>query len=181
MCVGKKFSKCFQKEKKKEACYLSFHCSRSNPDPFVFVLSFALPFAQTLNAVWHREIPHLPLLQHPSVHGSVILPEWHVFTWILLSVSFYRTPMFVYDLSTAVGDVAWSPYSSTVFAAVTTDGQVREWEQHCSDLSWEKVRGDQGWSWEWASPIQAKCIREPPAGTHPLLCFPAFGIHIPGH
>lgn len=43
--------------------------------------------------------------------------------------------MFVYDLGTAVGDVAWSAYSSTVFAAVTIDGQVRGWEQHCSDSS----------------------------------------------
>ncbi|KFQ29048.1 Dynein intermediate chain 1, axonemal, partial [Mesitornis unicolor] len=34
-----------------------------------------------------------------------------------------KTPMFVYDLRSAVGDVAWSPYSSTVFAAVTTDGK----------------------------------------------------------
>lgn len=32
--------------------------------------------------------------------------------------------MFIYDLNAAVGDVAWAPYSSTVFAAVTTDGKV---------------------------------------------------------
>lgn len=35
-----------------------------------------------------------------------------------------RTPMFIYDLNSAVGDVAWAPYSSTVFAAVTTNGKV---------------------------------------------------------
>mmetsp|Transcript_32575 Transcript_32575/g.68390 ORF Transcript_32575/g.68390 Transcript_32575/m.68390 type:complete len:722 (-) Transcript_32575:752-2917(-) len=29
-----------------------------------------------------------------------------------------------FDLGNAVGDVCWSPYSSTVFAAVTTDGKV---------------------------------------------------------
>ena len=29
-----------------------------------------------------------------------------------------------FDLNNAVGDVAWAPYSSTVFAAVTTDGKV---------------------------------------------------------
>ena len=29
-----------------------------------------------------------------------------------------------FDLGNAVGDVAWSPYSSTVFAAVTSDGKV---------------------------------------------------------
>lgn len=32
--------------------------------------------------------------------------------------------MFTFDLNADVGDVAWSPYSSTVFAAVTTDGKV---------------------------------------------------------
>ncbi|NXD84116.1 DNAI1 protein, partial [Halcyon senegalensis] len=44
-----------------------------------------------------------------------------------------KTPMFIYDLSSAVGDVAWSPYSSTVFAAVTTDGKA-----HVFDLSINK-------------------------------------------
>lgn len=37
---------------------------------------------------------------------------------------FSSTPMFTFDLNAAVGDVAWAPYSSTVFAAVTTDGTV---------------------------------------------------------
>lgn len=32
--------------------------------------------------------------------------------------------MFTFDLNSAVGDVAWAPYSSTVFAAVTADGKV---------------------------------------------------------
>ncbi|NWT53989.1 DNAI1 protein, partial [Erythrocercus mccallii] len=45
-----------------------------------------------------------------------------------------KTPMFVYDLGTAVGDVAWSPYSSTVFAAVTIDGQA-----HVFDLNVNKL------------------------------------------
>uniref|UniRef100_A0A8C0AP41 Dynein axonemal intermediate chain 1 n=1 Tax=Buteo japonicus TaxID=224669 RepID=A0A8C0AP41_9AVES len=44
-----------------------------------------------------------------------------------------KTPMFIYDLNSAVGDVAWSPYSSTVFAAVTTDGKA-----HVFDLSINK-------------------------------------------
>ncbi|NXS62389.1 DNAI1 protein, partial [Brachypteracias leptosomus] len=44
-----------------------------------------------------------------------------------------KTPMFIFDLSSAVGDVAWSPYSSTVFAAVTTDGKA-----HVYDLSINK-------------------------------------------
>ena len=33
--------------------------------------------------------------------------------------------MFTFDLNSSVGDVAWAPYSSTVFAAVTADGKVR--------------------------------------------------------
>ncbi|KAL4609485.1 dynein intermediate chain 1, axonemal-like [Arapaima gigas] len=44
-----------------------------------------------------------------------------------------RTPMFTFDLNSAVGDVAWSPYSSTVFAAVTADGKV-----HVFDLNINK-------------------------------------------
>ena len=30
----------------------------------------------------------------------------------------------MYDLGSQVGDVAWAPYSSTVFAAVTLDGEL---------------------------------------------------------
>ena len=41
--------------------------------------------------------------------------------------------MFVFDLNSAVGDVAWAPYSSTVFAAATADGKV-----HVFDLSQNK-------------------------------------------
>uniref|UniRef100_A0A8C8S6H7 Dynein axonemal intermediate chain 1 n=1 Tax=Pelusios castaneus TaxID=367368 RepID=A0A8C8S6H7_9SAUR len=44
-----------------------------------------------------------------------------------------KTPMFIFDLNSAVGDVAWAPYSSTVFAAVTTDGKA-----HVFDLSINK-------------------------------------------
>lgn len=46
LCVlGRSFQNAFRK---KETCYLSPYYSRSNPDPFVLVLSFALPLAQTL-------------------------------------------------------------------------------------------------------------------------------------
>merc|ERR1711865_952871 len=38
-----------------------------------------------------------------------------------------------FDLNMAVGDVAWAPYSSTVFAAVTSDGKV-----HVYDLNVNK-------------------------------------------
>ncbi|CAH8479900.1 unnamed protein product [Schistosoma turkestanicum] len=43
------------------------------------------------------------------------------------------TPMFTFDLGSPVGDVAWAPYSSTVFAAVTADGRV-----HVYDISINK-------------------------------------------
>merc|ERR1711998_597098 len=42
-------------------------------------------------------------------------------------------PIMSFDLSHSVGDVAWSPYSSTVFAAVTSDGKV-----HVYDLAENK-------------------------------------------
>ena len=38
--------------------------------------------------------------------------------------------MFQFDLNAEVSDVAWAPYSSTVFAAVTVDGNV-----HFYDIS----------------------------------------------
>jgi len=42
-------------------------------------------------------------------------------------------PVLSFDLRNAVGDVAWAPYSSTVFAAVTSDGKV-----HVFDLAENK-------------------------------------------
>jgi hypothetical protein len=41
-----------------------------------------------------------------------------------MSFALQRDPLFTYDLGSAVGDIAWAPYSSTVFAAVTADGKV---------------------------------------------------------
>ena len=43
-----------------------------------------------------------------------------------MTVASHREPMFSYDLNCPVGDVVWSPYASTVFAAVTTDGKVNK-------------------------------------------------------
>ena len=37
---------------------------------------------------------------------------------------FHRDPMFTFDLNSVVGGVAWAPYCSTVFAAVTAEGKV---------------------------------------------------------
>jgi dynein intermediate chain 1 len=33
-------------------------------------------------------------------------------------------PLMTFDLNGSVGDIAWAPYSSTVFAAVTAEGKV---------------------------------------------------------
>ena len=41
----------------------------------------------------------------------------------------------MFDLHSQVGDLAWAPYSSTVFAVVTVDGKV-----HVFDLSVEKYK-----------------------------------------
>ncbi|KAJ8392790.1 hypothetical protein AAFF_G00072740 [Aldrovandia affinis] len=65
---------------------------------------------------------------HPKVFISCS-SDWTVKIWDHT----IKTPMFTFDLNSAVGDVAWSPYSSTVFAAVTTDGKV-----HVFDLSINK-------------------------------------------
>ncbi|XP_030623882.1 dynein, axonemal, intermediate chain 1, paralog 2 [Chanos chanos] len=65
---------------------------------------------------------------HPKVFISCS-SDWTVKIWDHT----IKNPMFTFDLNAAVGDVAWSPYSSTVFAAVTTDGKV-----HVFDLSVNK-------------------------------------------
>lgn len=41
-----------------------------------------------------------------------------------------KKPLFTFDLNNSVGDVAWAPYSSTVFAAVTADGKVFVYDLH---------------------------------------------------
>ncbi|KAF7696719.1 dynein, axonemal, intermediate chain 1, paralog 2 [Silurus meridionalis] len=65
---------------------------------------------------------------HPKVFISCS-SDWTVKIWDHTITN----PMFTFNLNTAVSDVAWSPYSSTVFAAVTTDGKV-----HVFDLSINK-------------------------------------------
>ncbi|KAM3877528.1 dynein, axonemal, intermediate chain 1, paralog 2 [Diretmus argenteus] len=62
---------------------------------------------------------------HPKVFISCSF-DWTVKIWDHT----INTPMFTFDLNAAVGDVAWSPYSSTVFAAVTTDGKVHVFDLH---------------------------------------------------
>ncbi|NWV64684.1 DNAI1 protein, partial [Malurus elegans] len=70
------------------------------------------------------EAHHMPVdsLSWSPFHLKVFIScssDWTVKIWDHT----IKTPMFVYDLGTAVGDVAWSTYSSTVFAAVTIDGK----------------------------------------------------------
>ena len=52
---------------------------------------------------------------HPRVFISCSA-DWTVKIWD----HNYPTPILSFDLGNAVGDVAWAPYSSTVFAAVNT-------------------------------------------------------------
>ncbi|XP_060934016.1 dynein intermediate chain 2, ciliary-like [Limanda limanda] len=65
---------------------------------------------------------------HPKVFISSSL-DWTVKVWNHT----FNSPLLTFDLNAAVGDVSWSPSSSTVFGAVTADGKV-----HVYDLSINK-------------------------------------------
>merc|ERR1712070_1188713 len=65
---------------------------------------------------------------HPRVFISCSA-DWTVRLWD----HNHPYPIMSFDLNHSVGDVAWSPYSSTVFAAVTSDGKV-----HVYDLAENK-------------------------------------------
>ena len=60
---------------------------------------------------------------------SKIFNSFELFILIFWSISI-RKPLFMFDLNSQVGDVAWAPYSSTVFAAVTGDGKVHVFDLH---------------------------------------------------
>jgi dynein intermediate chain 1 len=57
---------------------------------------------------------------HPDVFLSCSA-DWTVKLWERNT----SVPIMTFDLNTSVGDVAWAPFSSTVFATITTDGRVR--------------------------------------------------------
>ena len=65
---------------------------------------------------------------HPKIFMSCSA-DWTVKIWD----HNVKTPLLTFDLGEAVGDVEWSPCSSTVFAAVTSDGKV-----HVFDLKINK-------------------------------------------
>lgn len=52
--------------------------------------------------------------------------DWTVKLWDHTN----RTPVMSFDLAQAIGDVAWAPFSSTVFAAITSDGVVHVYDLH---------------------------------------------------
>jgi len=52
-----------------------------------------------------------------------------------------------FDLGYAVGDIEWAPYSSTVFAAVTSAGMLYVWDLHqekhtflCEHMAMKKAK-----------------------------------------
>ena len=57
---------------------------------------------------------------HPRVFLSCSA-DWTVKIWD----HNIPVPVMTFDLANAIGDIAWAPYSSTVFAAATSDGKVR--------------------------------------------------------
>jgi dynein intermediate chain 1 len=54
---------------------------------------------------------------HPKIFISASA-DWTVKMWDHTN----KNPVMSFDLAQAIGDVAWAPYSSTTFAAITSDG-----------------------------------------------------------
>ena len=69
------------------------------------------------SCVWHESVQWNH--QHPKVFISASA-DWTVKLWEHSNAK----PVMSFDLNSAVGDVAWAPFSSTTFAAVTSDGKV---------------------------------------------------------
>eukprot|EP00039_Didymoeca_costata_P008472 m.112689 g.112689 ORF g.112689 m.112689 type:complete len:733 (+) comp14097_c0_seq7:89-2287(+) len=92
--------------------------------------AYSSKFLSTLNA--HGMIVYAVAWNkfHPRVFATCSA-DWTLKIWD----HEYPKPVFQFDLGNPVGDVVWAPYSSTVFAAVTTDSQV-----HVFDLAKAKYR-----------------------------------------
>lgn len=74
------------------------------------------------NVVWN---PY-----HKDVYATCSA-DWTVKIWDQT----HKDPAFIFDLGNSVEDVAWAPYSATVFAAITSEGKV-----FVFDLSINKVK-----------------------------------------
>ena len=62
-------------------------------------------------------------VRYNSFHGNYFLSasaDWTIKLWDHNDPK----PIMTFDMNGSVGDVAWAPYSSTVFAAVTAEGKV---------------------------------------------------------
>lgn len=60
---------------------------------------------------------------HPTIFLSCSA-DWTIKMWDMKITRALMT----FDMSYAVGDIAWAPYSSTVFAAVTSAGILYVWD-----------------------------------------------------
>eukprot|EP00118_Oscarella_pearsei_P010350 m.63130 g.63130 ORF g.63130 m.63130 type:complete len:701 (+) comp35145_c2_seq10:76-2178(+) len=63
---------------------------------------------------------------HPKIFASCGA-DWKVKVW---DRSQTDDPVFTFDLNCSVRDLAWAPFSSTVLAAVTSDGKVHVFDLH---------------------------------------------------
>ena len=68
------------------------------------------------------------MLQLIACQSSNSILNTMIFPFFIL-----RVPLFIFDLESQVGDIAWAPYSSTVFACVTIDGKA-----HIFDIYMDK-------------------------------------------
>lgn len=82
-----------------------------------------------------------------------------------------QAPLMSFDVGAVVGDVAWAPYSSTVFAAVTDEGKVHVFDlaqnrqlplcvqkvsrTDCLAAAWGLRRGEESTNAVVCGPLQA--------------------------
>ena len=86
------------------------------------------------NIVWNTFFPSLFL----SCAAEQTIHLWHIdITGFIFhrifetsDIIFHLEPILSYDVGYQVNDVAWAPYSSTVFALVTGDGGIRVFDLH---------------------------------------------------